>query len=83
VLFRLGRFEEAKLHYQRSLAQKSDQPLVHKNLGDLLWRQGDLDAAIAQYHEALRVAPGFSGAQTNLRLALQARDSGPGADSSR
>ncbi len=73
ALFRLSRFEEAKIHYQRSLDQMKNQPLVHKNLGDLLWNQGDLDAAIDRYIEALRLAPDFSDARTNLRLAREAR----------
>jgi Flp pilus assembly protein TadD len=40
------------------------------NLGNALFRLGRTDEAIAQYREALRLFPGYSGAHFNLGQAL-------------
>ncbi|WP_417480679.1 tetratricopeptide repeat protein [Maricaulis maris] len=43
---------------------------VHNNLGNHHQRAGRLDAAVAAYREALRLAPGFADARINLAITL-------------
>jgi len=55
--------------------QRHPQPqAVHNNLGNHHQRAGRLDAAIAAYREALRIAPGFADARLNLALTLSQGD---------
>ena len=44
--------------------------LAHTNLGSLLFQQGRMDEAIAQYQKALNIAPDYSEAHNDLGLAL-------------
>ena len=43
---------------------------AHNNIGNLLRGQGQLDAAIAHYTEALRLRPAYAEAENNLGVAL-------------
>ena len=51
----------------------SENYLAHNNLGVALQAQGRIDAAIAQYREALRIKPDYVHARTNLGKALVGR----------
>ncbi|MDO8940648.1 MAG: tetratricopeptide repeat protein [Methylicorpusculum sp.] len=56
----------AEQEYRAYLALNADWPSENVNLGNLEWRQGRLDAAIAAYQRALRLDPQFAGAYVNL-----------------
>ena len=51
--------------------QQPDFPDTHLNLGITLELKGDLDGAIAEYRQALRLKPDFPGAKNNLAIALR------------
>jgi serine/threonine-protein kinase len=64
------KWDEA-LSYLRMAALRPDVGLVHMNLGVALFRKGQLDEAIAEYQEALRLDPKASaGVHGNLGAAL-------------
>ena len=44
--------------------------MVHNNLGNIYFRQGELDKAIKHYSEALRINPGFALAHNNMGAAM-------------
>lgn len=46
---------------------------THHNLGNELYDKGDVDGAIAEYREALRLKPGSAGRHYNLGTALEAQ----------
>jgi tetratricopeptide (TPR) repeat protein len=48
-----------------------ESPEAHTQYGHALAEAGRLDAAIAQYEQALRVAPDYAEAHLNLALALR------------
>jgi tetratricopeptide (TPR) repeat protein/SAM-dependent methyltransferase len=73
-----GQFAEAERHYRKILA--SDRKhigspdlfgIIANNLGDVLIEQGKLDDAVAHYHRALALKPGFAEAHNNLGNALK------------
>jgi tetratricopeptide (TPR) repeat protein len=66
---------EANHAYEEALRLRPDFAKAHNNLGWLLARQGDTDAAAAHYREALRINPDYVEAHNNLGAALaQQRD---------
>jgi tetratricopeptide (TPR) repeat protein len=44
---------------------------VHNNLGIALFRKGDLEEAVVNFREALRIKPDFAEASRNLQVALE------------
>jgi len=67
---------EAEQAYRRALSlpdQKaipaSVHTLAHNNLGYILQQQGDLQAAITEYNQAIQLDPNFATARNNLREA--------------
>jgi tetratricopeptide (TPR) repeat protein len=58
--------DDAVAQYQKTLAINSHYPATHYNLGKALVQKGQLDAAIRQFQEVLRLKPDFSPAQDNL-----------------
>ena len=70
-----GDFATAAAQYQRAVETGLDHPLVHYNLGNALFKQGELGAAIASYVRASRLAPRDARIATNLsRARAQIRD---------
>lgn len=63
---------EARPYYERSLAQRPEQPLVLNNLGWILLQQGDLAGADKLLREALRLAPGEAALHDSLAALHQA-----------
>ncbi|MDI9331274.1 MAG: tetratricopeptide repeat protein [Alphaproteobacteria bacterium] len=72
---KLGRTEQALTEYQALVQDHPELPEPHNNLGVLLLRRGDLDAAHAAFQQALRMDAGYAEAMENLGdvLVLQAR----------
>src|SRR6266702_1680080 len=62
-----------------ALADARDKALKHFNRGFRLEVKGDLDGAIAEYGEALRLKPDYAEAHANLGVALEDRGNLEGA----
>jgi tetratricopeptide (TPR) repeat protein len=63
-------YADAQRLWRATLAGNPECWMAHNNLGMLLFRQGRVSEAIAQYQEALRLKPDYDGARTNLGEAL-------------
>lgn len=73
--YEAGDFETAAEHYRGALAAGADHALVHYNLGNALFKSGELGEAIASYVRAHRLAPRDERIRANLRVArAQIRD---------
>jgi protein O-mannosyl-transferase len=66
VLAELGRHDEARRAFERSLALKPDDPATLHNFGNALVRAGRLDEAAAVYERAVARKPDFTDAIMNL-----------------
>lgn len=66
----LGYWQDSITLYRHTLAVTSDNYLILNNYGIALTEQGNLDSAIMQYQEALRVWPRSANAHINLGAAL-------------
>jgi tetratricopeptide (TPR) repeat protein len=62
-------FERAAILYQGALDQGLDTAVVHYNLGNARFKQGQLGEAIASYLRAARMDPRDPGIRTNLQRA--------------
>jgi tetratricopeptide (TPR) repeat protein len=65
-----GYWRDSASLYRHTLKVTTGNCLIHDNLGLTLERQGDLDAAILEYREALRINPLYQRSLANLGLAL-------------
>jgi tetratricopeptide (TPR) repeat protein len=75
---RLGRYEDARRHYEVALAADPTCAEAAYNLGSLRDDLGDLAGAIGWYRRALEVRPDYADAHFNLASALERRgDLGP------
>jgi tetratricopeptide (TPR) repeat protein len=66
LLADIPEYQNGTQEYVATLQQDADWPTSHVNLGNLYLRQSHLDAAIAQYEEALKLDNRFAGAYVNL-----------------
>jgi tetratricopeptide (TPR) repeat protein len=57
---------DAVAHYQKALEINPNYAEAHYNLGKVFIQKGQLDAAITQFQEVLRLRPGFRSAQDDL-----------------
>ncbi len=73
TLVRLNRLAEAQTHIEAALKEDPNLPEAHDVLGGLLESRGKIDAAIAQYREAVRLRPSFGKAHLDLGAALANR----------
>jgi tetratricopeptide (TPR) repeat protein len=62
-------FEEARSRYEHSLSLNPGLQIAHKELGDLLVRAGEYEAAVSHYEAALRIQPDYIQAKENLGFA--------------
>jgi hypothetical protein len=69
----VGYWSDSRTLYTHSLRVAPGSPLLTVNLGNVLRADGELDAAIARYREALRHDPEFFNAHHNLGTALRER----------
>ncbi len=56
--------------YERTLEVTSNNYVIHNNLGSAYANSWDLEAAIREFREALRIYPAYSEAHYNLGIAL-------------
>jgi len=66
----LGRFDEAKLHYEAILARTPCYLGALTNLGAVYERQGNVDEGIRSYERAIGCDPAYASAYRNLGAAL-------------
>jgi len=66
----LGYWRDDNSLFRHTLQVTSDNSYINYNLGVDLAEKGDLDAAIREYLEAVRISPDFTEAHTNLGIAL-------------
>ena len=66
----VGFWRDSVTLFERAVAVTGDNVLARYNLATGLAQQGRIDEAIAQYREALRIAPSYPEANQNLGLAL-------------
>ena len=57
--------------FEHALEVTVDNGVVHNNLGEALAGQGNLDAAVRHYHEALRIKPYLVAPLLNLGVTLR------------
>jgi tetratricopeptide (TPR) repeat protein/tRNA A-37 threonylcarbamoyl transferase component Bud32 len=81
TLDRMSRFDEAFQEYNLAIEIDSrngvENAHAYNNRGHLRLRKGDLNGAIKDFQEALRVKPDFRLAETNLAYARELRKNGP------
>ncbi len=65
-LYRLGRFEEAAVHFRRAFALEPANAFAHNNLGAILYQWGSYNEAEAHYRRALEIDPAYAPAHYNL-----------------
>ncbi len=70
---RLGRYEDARRHYEVALAADPTCAEAAYNLGSLQDDRADLSQAVVWYRRALEVRPDYADAHFNLASALERR----------
>ncbi len=65
--------------WERAAAVTRDNHRAHANLAELMERQGNIDRAIAEYTEGIRIVPGATDLRKRLSLLLIRRDRLPEA----
>ena len=65
------KFNEAIIHYKKSIEIKFDYAEAHNNLGISLQKLNNLKDAMTSYKNALKYKPNFSDAQNNLGTTLR------------
>jgi Tfp pilus assembly protein PilF len=73
VLADLGRFDEARRAFERSLAIKPEDATTLYNFGNALGSEGRFEEAVAVYERAVAVNPAFGAALENLGNAESMR----------
>src|SRR5262249_23511678 len=67
-----GRAAEALPHFERALTQRPDDAQLHNDYGVALVATQQLERAIPEFDEALRLEPALPDAQVNLDFARSA-----------
>lgn len=75
-LYEQGRFTEAAAAYERLMKEQGESAALHFNLGNALFKAGQLGRAVWHYRVAERLSPRDPDIQANLQFA---RDSAGGA----
>jgi tetratricopeptide (TPR) repeat protein len=66
----LGYWKDGEALFRHALAVTENNCLAHNNLGTALRGKGQIDEAISQFQEAIRLKPDFTNAYNNLGAAL-------------
>lgn len=74
-----GVWHNSETLWTRVLTVTGHSKIAHNNLGHILARRGELEAAMSHLHEALRIDPDYGEAHTNLGFALISRGEIDGA----
>jgi Tfp pilus assembly protein PilF len=63
-------WQDSEVLFRHTLAVTENNWQTHYDLGIVLGRKGQIDEAISQYQEAIRLKPDYSSAHNNLGIAL-------------
>ena len=66
----IGYWKDSEALFRHSLAVTKSNHVMHYNLGLLLFRKGQIDAAIAHFRQAVEIRPSYVDAHINLAVAL-------------
>jgi hypothetical protein len=66
----LGYWQDSEVLLRHALAVTENNDLAHKNLGAALYQQGQIDEAIRQFQEGVRLKPDDADTHYNLGVAL-------------
>ena len=66
----LAHWQDTEEHFRYMIAATPNAPMLRYGLGYCLQGKGDLDGAIGEYREALRLRPGFADVHHDLGVAL-------------
>jgi len=66
----VGYWRDSVSLYQHAIQVTTGNYVMHGNLGDILHKNGNLDAAIQEYQKALSIRPDYIIARKNLGLAF-------------
>ena len=70
VLGQQGQYVEAVEFLRQAIAQKSDNSMLHNNLGMTLYHMENNEEAISEFQRAIELRPDFAKAYNNLGAAL-------------
>jgi len=70
----LGYWKNGETLFRHTLEVTSDNELAHNNLGFALDKEGQIDEAMIQFQEAIRLKPDYAEAHYNLGVACLERD---------
>lgn len=73
-LFRVGRYEEAKKHFERSIALQPKWWFAHNNLGAVYQREGDLKKARELYERSIGLADYYLAYENLAYLLLKVEE---------
>jgi Flp pilus assembly protein TadD len=74
VRMREGRYDEARVLLQKSLSLNPHQRMVHHNLGDILYNEGNPEGAVEEYLLELQIHPDSAITREHLAVAQAAAD---------
>jgi Flp pilus assembly protein TadD len=66
----LAYWKDSEALFSHALAVTHNNYLAHDNLGDILLKRGDVQAATAHFEEAVRLLPGYAHGEYNLGVAM-------------
>jgi len=66
----VGQWKNSEILYRHALHVTRNNFLAHYNLGVTLFDKGDVDGAIKQYKDTLKINPHISGAHNNLGIIM-------------
>jgi protein O-mannosyl-transferase len=69
----VGTWKDSETLFSHAIAVTKDNHMAHNNLGVALYERGDVEGAMEEYRESLRIMPSYVNANCNLGLALAGR----------
>jgi tetratricopeptide (TPR) repeat protein len=79
ALARMDHLADAQTHIEAALKHDPNLAVAHDVLGGLLENRGQVDRALVEYREAVRLRPNFGKAHLDLGAVLATRGDRPGA----